>query len=240
MVFLPHFLNPAHWAQPNKEMSKLNTDQTASALWKLQVLRLLQVIGFLATGLGGANLTTIAAFLDPQLAAVLAFIVGPGFLASKPLLQILGDWADDGQHNGSYKGLGAIAILLVPAMFFTICLSLSSCAGLSLVDLKTDPDSCHLVTYKNEKGQHYSYGPCTNPEGKIDRIRSVWTNPEGVKIQYTLTLATKKSQLRYLAPDGTWIEYSSKSGVSLGNMPPQVEKLEEAKEKEITPPLIQA
>lgn len=201
--------------------SKLNTDQNTSALWKLQLLRILQIIGFAATGIGGSNLTAIAAFLDPKTAAILTFIVGPGFLAAKPTLQLIGDWLDDGIINKSYSGLGVLL-----AMLTATSLLLPSCgAGLSFGGISTDKDSCHLLAYKDKNGKSYSYGPCTNELGKIDRLRSVWTNPEGIKVQFTYTLATKKGVVHYLGADGTWIEYSSKSGISLGNIPPQVEQL---------------
>lgn len=101
---------------------------------------------------------------------------------------------------------------------------LSSCA------LNFSKDGCVLGSYQREDGSTYRAGPCvgvdTDNDGNadIDRFRVSWENEEGQELRGTYWINDERPPLvEYLVSPGFWIQWDSKSGVSLGAVPPQIE-----------------
>lgn len=98
----------------------------APPLWRLQLVRVLQVIGILLGAVGGADWINLIALFPEETAKWLA-VSGPAFAAAvRPVIEFFGDWIDDGQLNKSFR---ISAILLPMALVFS--LALSSCAGVT-------------------------------------------------------------------------------------------------------------
>lgn len=91
-------------------------------LWRLQLVRVLQIIGILLGFIGGADWVQLIAFLPTETAAWLA-LSGPAFAASaKPAIMFVGDWMDDGKPNGSFKITPlVIAFLCLGCLLFVGC-----------------------------------------------------------------------------------------------------------------------
>jgi hypothetical protein len=187
------------------------------------ILNALQITGILAASL---------AIPSPETAAVLALLPGGvavnigkialGLLAAKPGITLLSDWIDNGKLDGSYKnGQGVI-----PAIIFALfCVfMLPGCGVLSSLKLNPpDAAGCFMLT-QTKDGKTYSAGPCADAEGKVYAYRAAWTNADGVKLQSTYIIATKATTIRYSTDGGnTWIQWSSKAGISLDGLPPEVD-----------------
>lgn len=185
----------------------------AEALWKLQVIRLLQLIGYGALAVGGAEWTGIIAVLPTHVAAWLVSI-GPLLVASKPLVEFLGDWFDDGILNKSFKIPGALLMILACCLFF------ASCANFGIT-----PDGCAMASYSKD-GRTWSAGPCIGSDGQVERYRAEWTNDQGVRIRYERITASGRVSVRYQAPDQSWLVWDSKSGILLGPVPPGIEPVQ--------------
>lgn len=103
------------------------------------------------------------------------------------------------------------------------CLLLPSC-GISFTS-----DGCILGKYQKGSSSYYA-GPCVGAdldgdgEAEVDRYRVKWRNADGDQIRATYTTASKSVLVEYLLENGLWIGWSSKSGVSLGPVPPEVEE----------------
>lgn len=190
---------------------------SAPPLWRLQLVRALQLVGILGGFLGGADFLQLLAILPPDTAAWL-LIAGPAFAAgSKPAVMLIGDLVDDGIKNDSFK---------LPMMFFFVgCLALgsmglNSCANLPGLGFGITPDGCALATYKDSKtGQTFKAGPCVGPDGKVSQYVTEWENPEGVRIRAIRAATGRETVLWYLDPAGGWVQWSSKAGLSLGPIP---------------------
>jgi len=180
-------------------------------------LNALQILGILTAAL---------AVPSPETAAVLAMLpvgiaanvgkIALGLLAAKPAMNILGDRIDNGKLDGSFKnGQG-----IFPAIIFALACGfmLPGCAGFNLDP--PDASGCFMLT-RSEDGKTYSAGPCADAEGQIYAYRAAWTNADGVKLQSTYIIKTKERQIRYSTDGGkTWVQWSSKAGISLDGLPP--------------------
>ena len=111
--------------------------------------------------------------------------------------------------------LVVLAVALLPSC------STSIGGGASLKVQPMDGALCGLVDYTTESGQSYAAGGCIGDSGKVDRYVITWNDPSGVTaavIKYTKTGVRK---VFYKASDGTWVQYTSKSGFTLGPPPVQ-------------------
>lgn len=72
-------------------------------LWRLQLVRALQIIGVSLGVIGGADVLNLVSILSPDVAKWLT-VSGPAlFAASKPVIMMIGDYLDDGIKNDSFK-----------------------------------------------------------------------------------------------------------------------------------------
>lgn len=102
---------------------------------------------------------------------------------------------------------------------------LASCGGINL-----SSDGCILAAYQHNGSTYYA-GPClgTDLDGDgnadIDRFRVEWVNDTGDKLRATYSRAGGEVLIEYRTPAGVWVGWSSKSGVSLGAVPPEVDEV---------------
>lgn len=190
-------------------------------LWRLQLVRALQIIGVVGGFFGGAEFLQLLAIMPPDVAGWL-LVAGPAFAAgSRPFIELIGDLVDDGIHNDSFKI--PLGLFLLVAATMTLGLGLSSCAGLSFA---VSPEGCALARYSQD-GQTYYAGPCVGADGKVDRYVTQWQNDTGDTIRLTRFAGSKENRIHYKGADGSWIEWSSKSGVLLGPAPVELNNLKQ-------------
>jgi hypothetical protein len=198
-----------------KEETKVGDKLTALEdlpLWRLRVVRALQVLGVLTGFVGGAEFLQLMALVPHELAGWL-LVSGPAVAAgARPTIELVGDLLDDGVRNNSFK---------IPlALLFGICgafatLGLSSCGNLTITE-----DGCVLATYKDKaSGQTFYSGPCAGEDGKVARYVTEWTNEEGVRVRVTREIPEGAITLQYQDLTGGWVQWSSKAGLSLGAIP---------------------
>ena len=189
-------------------------------LWRVQIIRALQIAGTAVAAVGGFALSPYSAFLDPKLAAAL---IAAGIFArmeAPQIINFIGDLTDNGKLDGSFKnGLGRVS-----AIIFAAFLALASglmLTGCALTVEPPDASGCFLLT-QTKDGKTYSVGPCADAKGEIYAYRTLWTNADGVKLRATYTLATKARLIQYSTDGGkTWLGWSSKAGISLDGLPPE-------------------
>ena len=157
-----------------------------------------------------AELTTL---LNGLGAAVLALMAWVGALIWKRFT--------GGNSGGGNKGGGSggslPSILLTAAALSMAGLVLPSCVPLSLTS-----DGCVLGSYSKD-GKTWKAGPCVGPDGKVDRIKVQWSNEAGQELRATIYYDKRKTLVEYHAGGGLWLQWTSKSGVVIGPVPPQVE-----------------
>jgi hypothetical protein len=72
-------------------------------LWRLQLVRVLQLVGVALGVLGGADVLNLVSVLSPEASKWLT-VSGPAiFASSKPIIMLIGDYLDDGEKNDSFK-----------------------------------------------------------------------------------------------------------------------------------------
>lgn len=117
---------------------------TGAPLWRLQLIRCLQLLGVLMGFIGGADFLQLLAIVPADVSKWLV-VAGPAFAASvKPFIMFVGDYLDDGKIDGSFKlpNLVLLAILIFTlAGIFTV---LPSCT------LSVAPDGTR--TYSADPG----------------------------------------------------------------------------------------
>lgn len=188
---------------------------TTVAPARVQALRVVSMLGAILAVFGSVNFTGIAAFLPPDIAAW-ALTLGIGLMGAKQGLLVIGDLLDNGKRDNSFM-LPSFFVLL--AALGVACGSLTSCGT---IPITVTPDGCVTTPYTHE-GQAYTVGACFDAEGKPERYVTTWRNPEGVLIRATLYAGTKRYAVHYASKDGTWLEWDSKAGLLLGNVPPNLE-----------------
>jgi hypothetical protein len=181
-----------------------------------------------ALNAGGAAAVTYGALSADQ-AANLALFLG----ALGPILASVFSWIDndDGSHlDFGGPGLPMILLLLAAVMFLPSC-------GITITE-----DGCILGKYQRD-GHAYYAGPCVGPdldgdgESDIDRFRVQWTNTSGDRLRATYSTAGGRTVIEYRDENGVWIKWSSKSGVSIGPVPVEVQRALEGEPEPIpTPP----
>jgi hypothetical protein len=110
------------------------------------ILRFLTAVGSALTTLAALDLAGLAHLFEPGVAAYL-LAAGPGALALKEIVVVLGDWFDDGKPNQSFK-VGVLAMALV-----VVCLPL-------LVSCTAPPLS---GTVENQDGRF-----TLHPDGRVE------------------------------------------------------------------------
>lgn len=107
--------------------------------------------------------------------------------------------------------------------------------------LRITEDGCILGSYKKGSSTYYA-GPCLGPDkdgdgdSDIDRFRVQWANDDGQQLRATYWLKNKPLVMEYQLQDGLWVGWSSKSGVTIYPIPPEVEKAMEGKPEPIEEP----
>ena len=106
--------------------------------------------------------------------------------------------------------------------------------ALALISISLIP-SCGTVTMNpagclestvTRDGMTYRVETCpavdADGEASIERISIYWTNDAGDALRGTLYAGTREYRLEYLVPPHSWVGWSSKSGVLLGPVPPEI------------------
>lgn len=190
-------------------------------LWRLQLIRALQVIGVAGGFLGGAQFLQLVAILPPGVASWL-LIAGPAFAgAAKPLIMLIGDYADDGIKNDSFR-FPVWLFLIAPLGALLTAGGLVSCAsvpGLAGVSLSIDPDGTAFATYTATNGQKFKAGPQIGADGKIAAYVTEWKTPEGVTVRARRAVKGGQTTFAYKDPSGAWLAWDSKAGLSIGAIP---------------------
>lgn len=100
----------------------------SSPKWRLQTIRVLQLLGILSGFLGGADFLQLLVLMPPDVSKWL-LVTGPAFAAgSKPLIMLIGDYLDDGVKNDSFK----VGTFILPFLALLCVLGFSGCAGVSV------------------------------------------------------------------------------------------------------------
>lgn len=186
---------------------------TGAPLWRLQLIRALQILGVAGGFIGGADFLQLVSILPPGFAAWF-LLVGPAFVtASHPIIMLLGDMADDGIKNDSFK-LPAVLFLVGSLSLFTV-----ACGTSPALSFGITPDGCALANYTAANGQHFQAGPQIGEDGKIAAYVTQWTTVEGVTVRATRATKGGKTVIRYKDPLGSWAAWDSKAGLSLGAVP---------------------
>ncbi len=118
---------------------------------KRKLLNGLLALAGLCTVIGGLDLTQILPLLPDHVAAWLAMAL-PVVITAEKLIVAIGDLLDDGKRNDSFR-VGALALLLIPALLF----ALPSC-GLSAADVAYRRDGYHVTYIQRPDGStefHY-------------------------------------------------------------------------------------
>lgn len=183
-------------------------------LWRVQLVRLLQLLGIGAAFVGGAEFMQIVALLPPETAAWL-LTAGPALaVAAKPTIEFIGDWADNGKADGSFR-------LPIVFLLATLSLVLTGC-GTGGLNLGLDAEGCVTTTFRFEDGRPYKVKACPGPDGKIATYRTEWTSEDGRKLKAVYDLKTKSYAIFY-EEGGGWLQYSSKAGFLIGALPPTLD-----------------
>ncbi len=183
-------------------------------LWRVQMVRVLQLIGIFGGFLGGADFLQLLAILPPDAAAWL-LLAGPAFAAgSKPLVMLIGDILDDGERNDSFK-LPLVAIFLCLGF-----LALGGCAKFPGLGFAVTPDGCALATYRDARtGQSFKSGACAGPDGKVSHYVTEWANAAGVQIRAMRPATGGATVLWYQDAAGAWVRWDAQAGLALGAIP---------------------
>lgn len=109
------------------------------------------------------------------------------------------------------KGLILLATLAILSL-------LNSCAD-GKFNLQPTPEGCLFSTFQAEDGSTFRAGSCIDPiTGKFSTYEIHWKNAAGVQAKTVRKIGSGQTSIYYLQ-DGTWIEYDSKSGLSIGVVP---------------------
>lgn len=171
-----------------------------SLVWGLQqnegAEMLLTVVRKVVSAAGGVALAT--GLMDPEKVAALTGLLGP-------LLAALWSW-----HKPRVETMLPCAL-----GFFLILAAIGSagCGG----GVVLTPDGCALNKVEKDGGVYYA-GACFDPSGKVRNLRVRWQSLEGEWIQADI-YEERAPVIRYETPDGSWVEWSEKTGVLIGPVP---------------------
>lgn len=177
----------------------------ADPLWRLQLVRILQIIGIALTFVGGAEALALFKLIPGELSAWLIASGAALRFGVEPLVLLIGDYADNGKLDKSFS---------IPSRFITtivaaFCLfNLPSCSPMSF---GVTEDGCALTSFRSEDGRKISTGPCVGPDGRVNRYLTEWIDQDGFHIRTVKWVATGKTNRYYKDGDGQWVELSAKS-----------------------------
>ena len=118
---------------------------------RLQMVRLLQVLGVLAGFMGGADYLDLVALLPDVAWSKWLLVSGPAFAAAvKPVVLLVGDIVDDGLRNDSFK----ITVVVLPFLCL-MCFWSTSCGQVSLITPYGD--------FHSSKAGDVTYTPPSHP-----------------------------------------------------------------------------
>lgn len=170
-------------------------------------------------------------FTSPEQSESMSHLIG----AAGPILAGFFSWIDNDQGDfgppGVGPGVGMILMLLAGVFLLPSC-------GITFTE-----DGCILGKYEKDGNAYYA-GPCVGAdtdgdgEADIDRYRVQWGNGSGDLLRATYTKAGGEVVIEYLANSGIWVGWSSKSGVTLGPVPPEVEKALEGNPEPVDEPIV--
>jgi hypothetical protein len=150
-------------------------------------------------------------FLTPEKVDAILAVAGP-VVSLIPII-----WT--ARSKGAFKTPGKLPMVFIPLVLALALLGLQSCANSSLT---FTPDGCILNDYTADNGQSYRAGFCVDQEGKVDRAAVEWENQDGQEIRLTVN-KDRKVRVQYRPdPAAPWIAWSSKSGITIGPVPPAV------------------
>lgn len=152
------------------------------------------------------------------------YIISAGFFAAtaERWLKVIYAWS----KNLKVGNIGGL-----PLALFACLLLFPSCA------LEITEDGCLLGKY-NRNNVSYAAGPCMGPNSEINRYRVQWSNDDGQKLRATYWVKDKRPVLVEYFTGTIWLQWSSKSGVVIGPLPPEVQKALEGKPEPIFAPKI--
>jgi hypothetical protein len=158
------------------------------------------------------ELTTLINGLFAALAALVMWVAGL-FLRKFTGGNSGGGNSSTGGSGGSFPCILFTALALSMAGF-----ALTSCSSLSLTG-----DGCIRSTQIRE-GKTYAVDTCLGADGKIDRIRLLWTNEAGRELRGTIYRDDRPVVVEFRDLDtGFWYRWTEGTGISLGAIPPEVE-----------------
>jgi hypothetical protein len=133
--------------------------------------------------------------------------------------------------KGAKPPSAAVLILLSLVPFLASC-------GLRLTD-----DGCLLGAITRGNSTYY-IGPCVGPDADgdgnadVDRVKAEWANNSGQNLRATYWLSKKPVLVEYQFQPGVWLQWSSKSGVVIYPLPPEIEKALDGKPEPVEKPAI--
>lgn len=177
----------------------------------------LAALGTLAAALGTLPVASADLPLPPEWRP---YIISIGFFAvslERVIKVIQGLW---NRHTAT----------LMTLFMFAGILSLSSC-GITVTE-----DGCLLGNYKRGSSTYFA-GPCVGTDSQVDRFRVQWENEDKQKLRATYWTKEKRPVFVEYFTGALWLKWTSKSGVLIGPVPPEVGKALEGNPEPIPAPV---
>jgi hypothetical protein len=140
------------------------------------------------------------------------------WVAARVIRKIAG--GNSGGGNSSTGGSGGSFPCV--ALFTTLALSMAGFALTSCSTFSLTGDGCVRSTQTRE-GKTYAVDTCFNPDGKVDRIRLLWSNETARELRATIYRDDRPVSVEFRDLDtGFWYRWTEGTGISLGAVPPEV------------------
>jgi hypothetical protein len=108
------------------------------------------------------------------------------------------------------------------ALFTTLALSMAGFALTSCSSFSLTGDGCVRSTQTRE-GKTYAVDTCFSPDGKVDRVRLLWSNETARELRATIYRDDRPVFVEFRDLDtGFWYRWTEGMGISLGAVPPEV------------------
>lgn len=159
------------------------------------------------------ELTTLLNTFFAALAAVVMWV------AALFIRKFAGGNSGGGNNGTGRSGGGAPCFTLFTAAALSMAgFGLSSCSSFSLTG-----DGCVRSTQTRE-GKTYAVDTCFDTEGKVDRVRLLWTSDVGRELRATIYRDDRPLFIEFRdLGTGFWYRWTEGMGISLGAVPPEVE-----------------
>jgi hypothetical protein len=119
--------------------------------------------------------------------------------------------------TGSSGGSFPCFTLFTAAALSMAGFALSSCSSFSLTG-----DGCVRSTQTRE-GKTYAVDTCFSPDGKVDRVRLLWSNEANRELRATIYRDDRPVSVEFRdLGTGFWYRWTEGTGISLGAVPPEV------------------